>query len=128
MTIPEPPLAPTPCLLPVAPDAVTPHSSLVRLLARLPGDNMTHFELGARETSIAQRHRTMSEMWCVLSGLGRMWRQSGDDEPGGISGVSGGSVRARPRGRRKSPPPPPPEAPGRGPDGCSARRSLGSVT
>jgi mannose-6-phosphate isomerase-like protein (cupin superfamily) len=23
-------------------------------------------------------------MWHVLSGLSRMWRQSGDDEPGGI--------------------------------------------
>ncbi len=62
MTIPEPPPAPTSCLLPVAPDAVAPDGSLVRLLVRLPGGSMTDFELGAGETSIAQRHRTVSEM------------------------------------------------------------------
>ncbi len=111
MTIPEPPLAATSCLLPVAPDAVGPDGSLVRLLARLPGGSMAHFELGAGETFIARRHRTVSEIWYVLSGLGRMWRQSDDDEPGGISGVSGdrcaparvvgGSRPRRPRPRHR---------------------------
>lgn len=72
---------------------------------------MTHFELGAGKTSTAQQHRTVSEIWYVLSGLSRMWRQSGADEPGGISGVSGdrcaparvvgGSRPRRPRPRHR---------------------------
>ncbi len=82
---------------------------LARAAARRPHD---HFELGAEETSIAQRHRTVSEMWYVLTGLSRIWRQYGADEPSGISGVSGdrcaparvigGSRPRRPRPRHRN--------------------------
>lgn len=62
-------------LLPPQHDAVAPDGSLVRLLASVAGGSMAHFELGAGEVSRAQRHRTVSELWYVVQGLGRMWRQ-----------------------------------------------------
>jgi mannose-6-phosphate isomerase-like protein (cupin superfamily) len=62
-------------LLPTQHDAVAPDGSLVRLLPGLAGGSMAHFELGVGEVSRAQRHRTVSEIWYVLRGLGRMWRQ-----------------------------------------------------
>lgn len=65
----------TEMLLPARHDAVAPDGSLVRVLPSLAGGSMAHFELGAGEASRAQRHRTVSEIWYVLQGLGRMWRQ-----------------------------------------------------
>lgn len=35
---------------------------------------MAHFELGPGRTSIAVAHRTVEEIWSVLSGRGEMWR------------------------------------------------------
>jgi mannose-6-phosphate isomerase-like protein (cupin superfamily) len=61
-------------VLPVLADDVAPDGSQVRLLASGSYGGMAHFELGAGETSIAQRHRTVEEIWFVLEGLGQMWR------------------------------------------------------
>jgi mannose-6-phosphate isomerase-like protein (cupin superfamily) len=63
-------------VLHVAADAVAPDGSLVRLLPGLPAGGMAHFELGGGEVSVPQRHRTVSEIWYVLSGRGSMWRRS----------------------------------------------------
>ena len=38
-------------LLPTQRDAIAPDGSQVRLLVRLPGGSMAHFELGSREVS-----------------------------------------------------------------------------
>jgi mannose-6-phosphate isomerase-like protein (cupin superfamily) len=60
-------------------DAVTvaaPDGSVVRILAGLPEASMAHFTLAAGQTSIAVRHRTVSELWYVVSGRGQMWRRS----------------------------------------------------
>lgn len=62
-------------MLAVAPDAVAPDGSLVRLLVRSVAGSMAHFELGAGEVSIAQRHRTVTECWYILEGQGQMWRK-----------------------------------------------------
>ncbi|WP_433157916.1 cyclic nucleotide-binding domain-containing protein [Kribbella sp. CA-247076] len=62
-------------ILPAAHDNVAPDRSLVRILAQLPHGGMAHFELGPEQISTPQRHRTVSEIWYVLSGLGVMWRQ-----------------------------------------------------
>ncbi|HEY0238751.1 MAG TPA: cupin domain-containing protein [Friedmanniella sp.] len=67
---------PTDGVLPVAEDAVAPDGSLVRLLPGLPAGGMAHFELGGGEVSVAQQHRTVSEIWYVLGGRGSMWRRS----------------------------------------------------
>ena len=68
-------------LLPTQHDAIAPDGSLVRLLLSLAGGSMAHFELGAGEVSRAQQHRTVSEIWYVVSGLGRMWRRQDGFEP-----------------------------------------------
>lgn len=79
---------PIEAMLPVAPQAVAPDGSLVRLLVGSDRGSMAHFELGAYEVSRAQRHRTVDEVWFVLSGIGVMWRQQ--------DGVSATEVDMRP--------------------------------
>ena len=61
-------------LLPTRHDDVAPDGSQVRLLLRLAAGSMAHFELGAGEVSRPLRHRTVSEIWYVVQGLGQMWR------------------------------------------------------
>ena len=60
--------------LPAEPDDVAPDGSDVRLLARLSGGSMAHFELAAGKVSAAVTHRTVEEIWYVLAGSGEMWR------------------------------------------------------
>jgi mannose-6-phosphate isomerase-like protein (cupin superfamily) len=54
-----------------------PDGSAVRVLLALDGGSMAHFSLRAGEVSRAVRHRTVEEIWYVLSGQGEMWRQGG---------------------------------------------------
>src|SRR5215475_14201560 len=63
------------------PDVVAPDGSDVRLLLRLAGGSMAHFELPPGQTSTAVTHRTVEEIWFFLSGRGEMWRkQEGQEE------------------------------------------------
>ena len=64
--------------LPDAPDAVAPDGSDVRVLLQLSGGSMAHFELGAGRVSRAVAHRSVEEIWYILSGRGQMWRRQGD--------------------------------------------------
>jgi mannose-6-phosphate isomerase-like protein (cupin superfamily) len=64
--------------LPVARDAIALDGSDVRVLVRLKGGSLAHFELPPVSTSIAVSHRTVEEIWFVLSGRGEMWRKLGD--------------------------------------------------
>ncbi len=67
--------------LPAARDVVAPDGSDVRILLRLAGGSMAHFELAAGRTSRAVVHRSVEEIWYVLSGRGEMWRsQAGREE------------------------------------------------
>lgn len=67
--------------LPVEPDVVAPDGSDVRILLGLPGGGMAHFELAPGKISKAVRHRTVEEIWYILSGAGQMWRrQDGREE------------------------------------------------
>jgi mannose-6-phosphate isomerase-like protein (cupin superfamily) len=66
--------------LPGERDVVAPDGSDVRILLRLAGGSMAHFELAAGRTSAAMAHRTVDEIWYVLSGRGQMWRRQGDRE------------------------------------------------
>jgi len=61
--------------LAATPDAVAPDGSAVRILARLAGGSMAHFELAAAQTSRAVAHSTVEEIWYFLAGRGEMWRQ-----------------------------------------------------
>lgn len=67
-------------MLPVEPDATAPDGSDVRVLLALPGGSMAHFTLRPGQTSTAVTHRTVSEIWYILSGQGEMWRRQGAQE------------------------------------------------
>jgi mannose-6-phosphate isomerase-like protein (cupin superfamily) len=56
-------------------DAVAPDGTAVRLLLSLAGGSMAHFELPASAVSHAIVHRTVEEIWFVLSGRGSIWRR-----------------------------------------------------
>ena len=62
------------------PDAVAPDGSEVRLLCQLPRGSMAQFSLPPRSVSKPVAHRTVEELWCFVSGRGRMWRRSGEHE------------------------------------------------
>jgi mannose-6-phosphate isomerase-like protein (cupin superfamily) len=55
-------------------DAVAPDGTAVRLLLSVAGGSMAHFELPAGGVSHAVTHRTVEEIWFVVSGRGEIWR------------------------------------------------------
>jgi mannose-6-phosphate isomerase-like protein (cupin superfamily) len=61
-------------------DVLAPDGSEVRILLSLAGGSMAHFQLPAGQVSRAVRHRTVEEIWYVLSGQGEMWRSAGGQE------------------------------------------------
>jgi mannose-6-phosphate isomerase-like protein (cupin superfamily) len=66
--------------VPVARTAVASDGSDVRVLLRLKGGGMAHFELAPGQTSTAVTHRTIEEIWVFVSGRGEMWRRQGERE------------------------------------------------
>jgi mannose-6-phosphate isomerase-like protein (cupin superfamily) len=64
----------------LAPDAVAPDGTAVRLLLALSGGSFAHFELPAGAISRAIAHRTVEEIWYFVSGRGRLWRWTGGSE------------------------------------------------
>lgn len=64
--------------LPREPTVVAPDGSDVRVLLALKGGSMAHFQLQPGRTSAAVRHKSVEEIWYVLTGHGEMWRQKGD--------------------------------------------------
>ncbi|MEO8136902.1 MAG: cupin domain-containing protein [Betaproteobacteria bacterium] len=66
--------------LPALPDVVAADGSDVRVLLKTSRGSMAHFELAGGRASAAIRHRTVDEIWFVLSGRGEMWRSSADRE------------------------------------------------
>ena len=66
--------------LPSRPSEIAPDGSAVRILLGLAGGTMAHFELRAGETSRAVTHRTVEEVWFVLSGRGELWRKQNSRE------------------------------------------------
>lgn len=66
--------------LPSKPTGVAPDGSDVRVLLGLASGRMAHFELAAGRTSVAVTHRTVDEIWFVISGRGEMWRKQGERE------------------------------------------------
>ena len=67
--------------LPGEATVIAPDGSDVRVLLALRGGGMAHFQLAPGRTSVAVMHRTVEEVWYVLSGRGQMWRkQAGREE------------------------------------------------
>jgi mannose-6-phosphate isomerase-like protein (cupin superfamily) len=50
----------------------------VRVLLGLTGGGMAHFELPPGFVSRAVTHRTVEEIWYIVSGRGEMWRKQGE--------------------------------------------------
>ena len=67
-------------VLPYDYDVLAPDGSEVRTLLARPGGSMAHFRLPAGQVSRAVRHRTVEEIWYILSGCGEMWRGAGDEQ------------------------------------------------
>ena len=63
-----------------APDTTAPDGTAVRLLLSLGGGSMAHFELPAGAVSHAVTHRTVEEIWFVISGRGSIWRRQHGQE------------------------------------------------
>ena len=61
-------------------DVLAPDGSEVRILLSLQRGGMAHFRLHPGQVSQAVRHRTVEEIWYVLSGSGEMWRSHNGDE------------------------------------------------
>lgn len=66
--------------LPSVPDIVAPDGSDVRVLLKTQRGGMAHFELAGGRASEPIRHRTVDEIWFVLSGRGEMWRSRHERE------------------------------------------------
>jgi mannose-6-phosphate isomerase-like protein (cupin superfamily) len=64
---------------PAAVDVLAPDGSEVRILLSLAGGSMAHFRLSSGQVGQAVRHRTVEEIWYILSGTGEMWRGAGND-------------------------------------------------
>jgi mannose-6-phosphate isomerase-like protein (cupin superfamily) len=66
--------------LPPDVDVLAPDGSEVRVLLSLSRGSMAHFLLPSGQVSRAVRHRTVEEIWYILSGHGEMWRAAGDQQ------------------------------------------------
>lgn len=67
-------------VLPEQADGVAPDGSEVRILCAVDQGGMAYFKLTAGQISRAVVHRTVDEIWYIISGVGFMWRQLGADE------------------------------------------------
>ena len=63
-----------------APDVLAPDGSEVRILCQTGRGSMAHFTLAPGAIAKAVAHRTIDEVWYVISGRGRMWRRHGERE------------------------------------------------
>jgi mannose-6-phosphate isomerase-like protein (cupin superfamily) len=61
-------------------EVVAPDGCDVRVLPQLAGGSMAHFTLAAGSASRAVVHRTIDELWFVVSGRGEMWRANDERE------------------------------------------------
>jgi mannose-6-phosphate isomerase-like protein (cupin superfamily) len=66
--------------LPAQRDAIAPDGSDVRILLSVKAGSMAHFELAPDQISRAVTHRTVDEIWFVISGRGQMWRKQDGHE------------------------------------------------
>lgn len=80
------------------PDAIAPDGSEVRLLCATVRCSMALFSLAPGAVSKPIVHRTVEEIWYVISGSGRMWRSSGEQE--NITVLAAGTSISIPVGTR----------------------------
>jgi mannose-6-phosphate isomerase-like protein (cupin superfamily) len=66
--------------LPYQATTTAPDGADVRVLLRLHDGGMAHFQLAPGQVAAAVTHRTVEEIWYVLSGRGELWRRQDDRE------------------------------------------------
>ena len=64
------------CLLAERPVIAAPDGSDVRPLLELEAGGLAHFSLAPRKVSKAVVHKTVEEIWYIISGRGEMWRSN----------------------------------------------------
>jgi mannose-6-phosphate isomerase-like protein (cupin superfamily) len=64
------------------PDYLAPDGSEIRELLHLENGrgNMAHCVLRSGQVSVAQRHKTVGEIWNCVQGLGQVWRKRDGEE------------------------------------------------
>lgn len=82
--------------LPVEYDYIAPDGSEVRLLVRGETASMAQFRLPSGRTSAAVAHRSVEELWYVISGRGQMWRKQETGYEDVVDLLSGVSVSLPP--------------------------------
>ncbi|HYG38767.1 MAG TPA: cupin domain-containing protein [Cytophagales bacterium] len=63
-------------VLPEKYDYLAPDNSEIRLLSQTKYGGIAHCILPPGKTSIAVSHKTVEEIWYILSGMGEMWERS----------------------------------------------------
>ena len=66
--------------LPIEPTEVAPDGFDVRGIMRLDAGQLARFELRAGQVTRAIAHRTVDEIWFIVSGTGTVWRKQGARE------------------------------------------------
>lgn len=66
--------------LPGDADYLAPDGSEIRLLPNMNGGGLCHCTLPGGKTSSAVRHKSVEEIWYVLSGEGEIWRKRDGQE------------------------------------------------
>jgi len=61
-------------------DVIAPDGSEIRFLQQVSGGSMVHCTLPPGAVSLAVTHRTVDELWYVLTGAGELWRRQGERE------------------------------------------------
>lgn len=79
-------------------DVLAPDTSEIRLLTRVAGGSMAHGTLPPGGVSLAIAHRTVEELWYVLSGRAELWRRHGDQES--VVEIDAGTALTLPVGTR----------------------------
>jgi mannose-6-phosphate isomerase-like protein (cupin superfamily) len=59
---------------------IAPDGSEVRVLVGRAGGGLAHFRLNPDDVSVAVHHRSVEELWYVVSGRGQMWRRQDQSE------------------------------------------------
>jgi len=82
--------------LPADMDVAAPDGSEIRLLPAIGRGSMVHCRVPPGAVTKAVRHRTVEELWYVLSGDGRLWRRQGERQE--VARLTPGSAHTIPLG------------------------------
>ena len=77
-------------------DAIAPDGSEIRLLCSTKRGSMAHGTLPPGGISLALQHRTVDEIWYVVSGAAELWRRNGIQES--VERIAAGDSLTIPRG------------------------------